>query len=402
MADKPTVRSSRRNKSRTCRAKAFNFNQGKGMSDTETTLDNEDVNVEAEQAPAEKPEYDVQDLHRNNIEDAMAARRSQQLNDESTLPSLDAIDDNTEEEAEEQDGQQQADPPQGRSASEQPTPKTEASSKGDDLHTLIIDGEEERKPLAEVLKLAQKSRAADKRFQDAAAALRQANELKLQFEQQQQMQPQPQAPVQEQQPVSTNDDDAVVNALMYGDETQVREAVTQLRGSGQGQQQLNPNQVAQMTAAIVREQTEHQTALNNALTEYPEIKEDPNLQSIAVNFVNQGLKEDLMSLGYTEQQLNAAPIQSWWERHREARQAGYGVKSYQDLLMDGGAKTRSWYNGRSDGQTDGLADKQNRKAGTAKQPRKVSAATPSRGTPRPKTQSEIIREEREARNLPIY
>jgi len=70
--------------------------------------------------------------------------------------------------------------------------------------------------------------------------------------------------------------------------------------------------------------------------------------------------------------------------------------------MDGGAKTRSWYNGRSDGQTDGLADKQNRKAGTAKQPRKVSAATPSRGTPRPKTQSEIIREEREARNLPIY
>ena len=370
------------------------------MSDTETTLDNEDVNVEAEQAQAEKPEYDVQDLHRNNIEDAMAARRSQQLNNESTLPSLDAIDDNTEEEAEEQDGQQQAGPPQGRSASEQPTPKTEASSKGDDLHTLIIDGEEERKPLAEVLKLAQKSRAADKRFQDAAAALRQANELKLQFEQQ--MQSQPQAPVQEQQPASTNDDDALVNAFMYGDESQVREAVTQLRGSGQGQQQLNPNQVAQMTAAIVREQTEHQTALNNALTEYPEIKEDPNLQSIAVNFVNQGLKEDLMSLGYTEQQLNAAPIQSWWQRHREARQAGYGVKSYQDLLMDGGAKTRSWYNGRSDGQADGLADKQNRKAGTAKQPRKVSAATPSRGTPRPKTQSEIIREEREARNLPIY
>ena len=92
------------------------------------------------------------------------------------------------------------------------------------------------------MKLAQKSRAADKRFQDAAVALRQANELKLQFEQQQQMQAQPQAPVQEQQQVSTNDDDAVVNALMYGDESQVREAVTQLKGSGQSQQQLNPNQ----------------------------------------------------------------------------------------------------------------------------------------------------------------
>ncbi len=400
MADKPTVRSSKQNKSRTCRAKAFNFNQGKKMSDTETTLDNEDVNVEAEQA--EKPEYDVNDLHRNNIEDEMASRRSQQLNNESSLPSLDAIDDSTEEEAEEQDGQQRSGPPEGRSASGQPTPKTEASSKGDDLHTLIIDGEEERKPLAEVLKLAQKSRAADKRFQDAAVALRQANELKLQFEQQQQMQAQPQAPVQEQQQVSTNDDDAVVNALMYGDESQVREAVTQLKGSGQSQQQLNPNQVAQMTASIVREQTEHQTALNNALTEYPEIKEDPNLQSIAVNFVNQGLKDDLLGLGYTEQQLQAAPIQSWWERHREARQAGYGVKSYQDLLMDGGARTRAWYNGGSEGQADGLADKQNRKAGTAKQPRKVSAATPNRGTPRPKTQSEIIREEREARNLPIY
>jgi hypothetical protein len=372
--------------------------------ETETTLNAEDVNVEAEQTEAEKPEYDANDFHRNNIEDEMASRRSQQLKEESALPSLDALNEEAEEEAEEQDGNQSESPPSdGRSTAEQPKPKTEASSAGDDdLHTLIIDGEEERKPLAEVLKLAQKSRAADKRFQDAAVALRQANELKLQFEQQQQMQAQPQAPVQEQQQVSTNDDDAVVNALMYGDETQVREAVTQLKGSGQSQQQLNPNQVAQMTASIVREQTEHQTALNNALTEYPEIKEDPNLQSIAVNFVNQGLKDDLLGLGYTEQQLQAAPIQSWWERHREARQAGYGVKSYQDLLMDGGARTRAWYNGGSEGQADGLADKQNRKAGTAKQPRKVSAATPNRGTPRPKTQSEIIREEREARNLPIY
>ena len=121
--------------------------------ETETTLNAEDVNVEAEQTEAEKPEYDANDFHRNNIEDEMASRRSQQLKEESALPSLDALNEEAEEEAEEQDGNQSESPPSdGRSTAEQPKPKTEASSAGDDdLHTLIIDGQEERRPLAEVI-----------------------------------------------------------------------------------------------------------------------------------------------------------------------------------------------------------------------------------------------------------
>ncbi len=375
--------------------------------ETDTTL-NEDVNVEAEQTEAEKPEYDAQDFHRNNIEDEISARRSQQLKEESALPSLDALNQETEEEAEEQDGKQSENlPDNGRSTAEQPKPKTEASSTGDsDLHTLIIDGQEERKPLAEIIALAQKSRAADKRFQDAKALSNQANQMLAQAQQKQE-------PAQQTQPqqASTNPDDANVDAytqsLMYGDETQVRDTVKSLLQNRGGGQQVDPTQVARMTAEIVKEQTEHQAALNDALNEYPEIKEDVNLQSIAVNFVNQNLKEELMRLGYTEQLLNDSArshgnLNDWWRAYREAKQQGYGVTSYRDLLMDGGKKTREWLSGRSENATDGLAEKQNRKAGSAKQPRKVSAATPARGAPKSPTQSEIIRQMREERGQVVY
>ena len=377
--------------------------------ETETTLNAEDVNVEAEQTEAEKPEYDANDFHRNNIEDEMASRRSQQLKEESALPSLDALNEEAEEEAEEQDGNQSESPPSdGRSTAEQPKPKTEASSAGDDdLHTLIIDGQEERRPLAEVIALAQRSRASDKRFQDAKALSRQANEMMARVQRGQQ----PTAETQPQQPSTSNDDenvDAYTQSLMYGDEAQVRDTVKSLLQSGSNnQQQLNPTQVAQMTAEIVKEQTEHQTALNDALNEYPEIKEDSNLQSIAVNFVNQNLKQELLRLGYKEHELDESArshghLNDWWRAYREAKQQGYGVRSYRELLMDGGKRTREWLSGRSDGAGDNLAEKQNRKAGAAKQPRKVSAATPARGMPKSPTQSEIIKQMREERGQVVY
>ena len=201
---------------------------------------------------------------------------------------------------------------------------------------------------------------------------------------------------------STTDDDALVQALMYGEEADVRNVVATLRNGNNGQQ-ASPQQMAMMAAKIAQEQLAQQQVLNNALEEYPEVKNDPILQQVAGRFYLDEVKQDLMSLGYTEQQLNAAPVQQWNERHAEARAKNYGsVRSYDQLLRTAGAKARDWKTGGSATPTDGLAEKQSRKAGVAKQPRSISAATPNRGEPRPLSQADIIREEREARNLPVY
>ena len=69
---------------------------------------------------------------------------------------------------------------------------------------------------------------------------------------------QKQEPAQQTQPqqASTNPDDANVDAytqsLMYGDEAQVRDTVKSLLQNRGGGQQVDPTQVARMTAEIVK------------------------------------------------------------------------------------------------------------------------------------------------------
>jgi hypothetical protein len=224
--------------------------------------------------------------------------------------------------------------------------------------------------------------------------------MKVRLEQQQQ--PPQEAVQQPPQQASTTDDDALVQALMYGEEADVRKVVQELR-NGNNSQQASPEQTAMMAARIAQTQLAQQKVMNDALEEFPEVKNDPILQQVAGQFYWSQVKEDLLNLGYTEQQLNAAPVTQWAERHSEARSKNYGsCRPYAQLLRDAGAKTRQWKGGNSAMPTNGLAEKQNRKAGVAKQPRSISAATPNRGEPRPLTQADIIREEREARNLPVY
>lgn len=368
------------------------------MSMEETTLSNEDVEPDVKESEPKAPEYDVSANPRDAIEDELAAKRLNEIESESDGEFSEAQDD----EELQADSETESPPRDGRPEVRDSKPATESSSTGDKSRKLklVVNGETKELTEAEVIALAQKSDSADRRFQDAAAALRQANEIKVRLEQQQQA---PQEAVQQQpQQASTTDDDALVQALMYGEEADVRNVVATLRNGNNGQQ-ASPQQMAMMAAKIAQEQLAQQQVLNNALDEYPEVKNDPILQQVAGRFYLDEVKQDLMSLGYTEQQLNAAPVQQWNERHAEARAKNYGsVRSYDQLLRNAGAKARDWKTGSSATPTDGLAEKQSRKAGVAKQPRSISAATPNRGEPRPLTQADIIREEREARNLPVY
>jgi len=358
------------------------------MSMEETTLITEDVEPDVKESETKAPEYDVSVNPRDAIEDELAAKRLNEIESESDGEFSEAQDD----EELQADSELESPPRDGRPEVRDSKPATESSSTGDKSRKLklVVNGETKELTEAEVIALAQKSDSADRRFQDAAAALRQANEMKVQLEQQQQA---PQEAVQQQpQQASTTDDDALVQALMYGEEADVRNVVATLRNGNNGQQ-ASPQQMAMMAAQIAQERLAQQQVLNN----------DPILQQVAGRFYLDEVKQDLMSLGYTEQQLNAAPVQQWNERHAEARAKNYGsVRSYDQLLRNAGAKARDWKTGGSATPTDGLAEKQSRKAGVAKQPRSISAATPNRGEPRPLTQADIIREEREARNLPVY
>ena len=368
------------------------------MSMEETTLSNEDVEPNIEESEVKAPEYDVSANPRDSIEDELAAKRLNEIESESDGEFSEAQDD----EELQADSEIESPPRDGRQEMRDSKPATESSSTGDKSRKLklVVNGETVELTEAEVIARAQKSDSADKRFQDAAAALRQANEIKVQLERQQQAQPQ--AMQQQPQQASTTDDDAYVQALMYGEEADVRKVVQELR-NGNNSQQASPEQTAMMAARIAQTQLAQQKVMNDALEEFPEVKNDPILQQVAGQFYWSQVKEDLLNLGYTEQQLNAAPVTQWAERHSEARSKNYGsCRPYAQLLRDAGAKTRQWKGGNSAMPTNGLAEKQNRKAGVAKQPRSISAATPNRGEPRPLTQADIIREEREARNLPVY
>lgn len=331
------------------------------------------------------------------VEDALAAKRSKE---HENLPTLDGLNaQNAGDEPEEDDqqpteaGSDDTDPPRdeaGRFASRDPKPQDDDGSSGETRKfKLKVNGQELELTEAEVIERAQKAEAAERRFMDAAAMMRQAQQLAQQH----------QPPKQPEQPSTPeNGDDPLVRALMYGDEAEVRNALAELR---KPQQSVDPQQIAVMAAEMAAERSEYQSALSTALEKYPEVKEDQRLQEVATSFVMDALAEDLMSLGYTQQMLAQAPRDQWWQRHREARKAGYSVRGYSALFDTAGQKLREW---RSGGQqpTDGLADKAARKASAPSQPRAAHAATPARGEPRPKTQSEIIAEERKARGLPNY
>lgn len=333
------------------------------------------------------------------VEDALAAKRSKE---HESLPTLDGLNAQNAGDKPEEDDQQpteagsdDTDPPRdeaGRFASRDPKPQDDDGSSGDTRKfKLNVYGQELELTEAEVIERAQKAEAAERRFMEAAAIKRQAEELVRQYQSQSQKQP-------EQPSTPENGDDPLVRALMYGDEAEVRNALAELR---KPQQSVDPQQIVAQTAQVLAEQNEYQTALNSALNEFPEVKADQRLQEVATSFVMESLFEDLQRIGYTEQELKSVPPNKWWDVRRRAKQAGFGVASYHDLFMSAGTRTRTW---RSGGQqpTDGLAEKAARKASAPSQPRAAHAATPARGEPRPKTQSEIIAEDRKARGLPNY
>jgi hypothetical protein len=338
---------------------------------------------------------------RDAVEDALAAKRSKE---HQTLPDLDGLNAQSAGDEPEQDdheakaGTSNEDPPRdesGRFSAREPKPENDDGSSGETRKIkLKVNGQELELTEAEVIARAQKAEAADRRFADAAAMMREAQQLS------QNRQP-PQQPKEQSTP---NPDDwraSVKKALMYGTEEDVDSALETLVSQAKGTS-IDPRAIVAQTAEMVAERTEYQTALNSALEEFPEVRSDQRLQEVATSFVMDALAEDLMGLGYTQQQLAAAPRDQWWQRHREARKSGYSVRGYRELFSAAGTRTREW---RSGGQTqaqDGLADKLDRKASASPQPRAARAATPARGEPKPKTQGEVIAEERKARGLPNY
>lgn len=348
--------------------------------------------------------YDPLANPRDSVEDEMAAKRRQQLQD---LPTLDGLNQQAGEDplATEDDGSDdqpaeaaEESPPRddkGRFAPTDSKPEVHEGSSGEEARKLKlkIDGREEELSEAEVIALAQKGRAADRRFQDAAAMMRQAQELATQHR------PQPEQQKPEQPSTPETGDDDLVKALMYGSEAEVRTALSQLRQPQQPQQQIDPVQIARTAAEMAAERSEYQNALTTALDEYPEVKTDVRLQEVATSFALDELKSDLIGLGYTEQMLKMAPQAQWWERHREARKAGYSVRGYRDLFKAAGEATRAWRQGGQPPASDGLAEKADRKAQAAPQPRAAHAATPARTESKPKTQAQLIAEERKSRGL---
>lgn len=157
--------------------------------------------------------------------------------------------------------------------------------------TVKIDGEERIVSDDELIRSYQKNQAADRRLEEAAQLLRQANERAAQLEAQIQKPQEQPTPT----PVAADFRDEVKStlAVIYGgDEEAATEALTKLLAKTRGGDQPTPQPVqlnVEELAEAVSEKLEFDTAFAKVKSDYPDLISDPNLEMLTAMRMKQAI-----------------------------------------------------------------------------------------------------------------
>lgn len=158
-----------------------------------------------------------------------------------------------------------------------PEPTTESQK-----YKVKIDGVEQEVSAEEMIRVYQKNSAADRRLEEAARLLREAEQLAAQKPE----------PAQDPAPVEENlrEDAAKVLSTLYdGDQEAATEALVNLLSKAKGGNQPTPQPA--VDPDVLTEKVLERMALNTAFervkSDYPDIIADPNLEALAAMQINQ-------------------------------------------------------------------------------------------------------------------
>ena len=143
------------------------------------------------------------------------------------------------------------------------TPKVETEAVPQKKFKIKVNGQELELTESELIERAQKSEAADQKFQEAARLRQEAERLKVLPK------GEPEKPAE---PQVTDDDLALARALQMGDEVEAAKVVARLKTPP-----LTRDEVIRLT----REQIEFNSSLNSFKESFPEIFKDQKLMTLA-------------------------------------------------------------------------------------------------------------------------
>lgn len=151
-----------------------------------------------------------------------------------------------------------------------------------------VDGVEQEVDLDTLVRAYQKNSAADRRLEEAAQLLRQANERANQLE----AQTQKPTPVAEPSVDLRTEVKETLSVIYGGDEEAATEALTNLlaknRGGDQPTPQAQPVSVDQLADAV-SEKLEFDTAFARVKSDYPDLIADPNLEMLTAMKLQQAV-----------------------------------------------------------------------------------------------------------------
>lgn len=329
----------------------------------------------------------------------------------------------------------EADEPVAEAAPPAPVVATPAPQErdGDKEITLKIDGREVKKPMSEVIALAQQTVAGDNRLEETKRLLREAQALRGQPKDTEH-QPSP-GDEKTTQPDSGSEDKSqvehkprrdlnpeklkgIVERIQVGDTDEGTQALQELievvRDSGES---FNPAKVGELVQQhLIRTQTQEEinTALAGFVKDYPDLAKDEVLADAGRTVLRQELIKDLKSVGASDAEIDKIKHdpRALAAAQRELRVAGHSVRSYADILGAVGKTMVDRFNIKP--ATSQISDthkpqtvrepapsqeRLDRKRAAPQQPRTAGVRSQIAQAPQPKTKKDVVADMRKARGF---
>lgn len=278
------------------------------------------------------------------------------------------------------------------------------------LKTKVL-GEDKYVPLDQVQTGLQKVASADRKFEEAAKLRREAEEVQNRNATDRTAtapQPDP-AKADEPKPAKAELDYAdLAERIQYGDKEDAAEALKALlegvsKTESQSSQAFNPEELVNQAVELATQRTQADAAYKDNLKtfgdEFPDIVADQQLAQNAANEVHRVRAEDLLSIGYPQEQVGQMTLQDILQAHRHHQQDGT-VQSEVDLFRAAGTRTRKWIDSlvtsHSQPNAADLSARRNEKRNMATPPA-ANMRSPAPAEPKPLSGSDVIADMRRQR-----
>lgn len=335
----------------------------------ETTLQEEGVSEEVEQAEVEAP-FDPR-IDMMNKAAQKVRRADEEEGERESLEDTESVPPET------------ADEPALEADSEsEEAAETTVEETLPERRVLKVNGVDVEMTQEEIEEAAQKWKAGDNRLQQASELYKRAKALE-----QAQVQPEPEAKPEV-------DITSVADKIAYGTAEEIAEALETIR---QPAQPATTDDVAQMVQDQVwqtRLSEEHNSALREVSKDFSNLAQDQIAMQVAGGFAQQEVAKDLVSLGYAAEQVASVPPQQLWERHAEARRYGLAVRDYAGIYRAAAEQTDARLNPKPVGKN--VAERKAAKSQLQSQPKAASASA----TPTPakkKSSSDVVEQMKKMR-----